>query len=246
MSKLHFFGFYAPKKRLRILPVSLIMCLLLGSVAVGVQAAAKLHPIYRIQTETKVAALTFDISWGDHTPRPVLDILKKNHIHATFFLSGPWAKDFPEIPAQIRDEGHEIASHGNRHIDYSNLSRDEIRQEISTASASIQAVTGITPGLIRMPNGDYNNQVIQAAQECHCQPVQWSVDSLDWMNPGIDNIVARVHEKIHPGAIILMHASDTCKQTTEALPLVLEDLKKQGYTFVTVSELLTMGNAQYQ
>ncbi len=239
-----FFGFYALKKGSRIFKMGLIAIVLIGLAGVGVQAATKLHPIYQIQTDTKVVALTFDISWGDHTPRPVLDILKEANVKATFFLSGPWVKDYPEIPCQIRDEGHEIASHGHRHIDYSNLSLDEIKQEIMKAHNNIKEVTGVEANLIRMPNGDYNNSVIQAAQECQYQAVQWSVDSLDWMNPGVENIVARVHEKIHPGAIILMHASDTCKQTTEALPQILDDLKSQGYTFVTVSELLTMGVAE--
>ena len=80
--------------------------------------------------------------------------------------------------------------------------------------------------------------MIKAAEECDYQVIQWSVDSLDWMNPGVNTIINRVSKKVHPGAIILMHASDTCKQTTEALPQVIKELRKQGYEFVTVSELL--------
>jgi polysaccharide deacetylase family sporulation protein PdaB len=205
-----------------------------------VQAAGNLKPVYQVKTDQKVIALTFDISWGDQTPYPVLDILQEQDITATFFLSGPWVKQYPDIPRRIQADGHEVASHGYRHINYSNLSKSEVKKEISAAHDNILEITGVTANLIRMPNGDYNNQVIQAAQELGYTPVQWSVDSLDWMNPGIDNIIDRVNKKVHPGAIILMHASDTCKQTTAALPTVIQNLQEQGYQFVTVSELITL------
>ena len=74
--------------------------------------------------------------------------------------------------------------------------------------------------------------------------IQWSLDSLDWMNPGANTIAERVIKRAKPGDIVLMHASDTCKQTTEALPVILKELKKQGYKFVTVSELLKKGEAK--
>ncbi len=236
-----FFGFYTSITKRRFWRTATVSVLLLALAALGVEAAAKLHPVYQIKTAEKVAALTFDISWGDNTPGPVLDILQQEKIPATFFLSGPWVRDFPDIPCRIRDDGHELASHGNRHIDYSNLSRDEICREIMKAHQSILDVTGVTTRLIRLPNGDYNNTVIQAARDCGYQAIQWSVDSLDWMNPGVENIVTRVREKLHPGAIILMHASDTCKETAEALPQVLAELKSQGYRLVTVSQLLEIG-----
>jgi peptidoglycan/xylan/chitin deacetylase (PgdA/CDA1 family) len=108
------------------------------------------------------------------------------------------------------------------------------------AHQNIREVTGINANLIRTPNGDYNDQVIEAAHECKYEAIQWSVDSLDWMNPGVNTITERVGKKVHPGAIILMHASDTCKQTTEALPQVIKNLKSQGYELVTVSELMKL------
>lgn len=109
------------------------------------------------------------------------------------------------------------------------------------AHYSINKVTGCNPSLIRTPNGDYDNQVITAAEECGYQVIQWGTDSLDWKNPGVEAIVTRVLNRAHDGDIILMHASDTCQQTAEALPRVLEGLKEKGYRFVTVSELLQMG-----
>lgn len=234
------FVFFQMKTGTKLVIISVLAVLLLTTSVLYVQASHKLKPIYQVETEKKVVALTFDISWGDKTPLPVIDILKANHIQSTFFLSGPWVKQYPEVPRRIKSDGHEIASHGYRHINLSNLSKNEIKEEIMKAHNNIKEATQTDANLIRTPNGDYNDQVIEAAHECKYDVIQWSVDSLDWMNPGVASITERVSKKVHPGAIILMHASDTCKQTVEALPLVIKDLKSQGYEFVTVSELMKL------
>jgi polysaccharide deacetylase family sporulation protein PdaB len=234
------FGFYEIRTRTKIALIAALVLILLTSSVVYVQAYHKLKPIYEVKTDKKVIALTFDISWGNNTPLPVIDILKNNGVKATFFLSGPWVKQYPDIPKRIKEDGHEIGSHGYRHINLSNLSKSEIKDEMSKAQNNIKEVTGVDVNLIRTPNGDFNDQVIEAAHECSYEVIQWGTDSLDWMNPGVNNIIDRVSKKVHPGDIILMHASDTCKQTTEALPVVIQNLKSQGYEFVTVSELLKM------
>ncbi|WP_003543992.1 polysaccharide deacetylase family sporulation protein PdaB [Desulfotomaculum nigrificans] len=207
----------------------------------SVTATAKKYAIYKVQTDKKVAALTFDISWGTRVPGPVLDILKKNKIKATFFISGPWAKKYPEFPKRIVAEGHEIASHGEEHVNLSQYAKEDVKKNIMTAHNKIKEVTGVAPNLIRTPNGDWNDMVISTAEELNYKVIQWSVDSLDWKKPGVEAIINRVLNKIHPGAIILMHASDTCLQTPDALPRVLQGLKQQGYQLVTVSELLKLG-----
>lgn len=201
----------------------------------------RLHAIYKVQTTEKVVALTFDISWGTNIPEPVIDILKKNKIKSTFFLSGPWVRKYPEITHRLVKEGHEIASHGYRHIDLNRTDISTIKKEISQAHEILTEVSGRAPNLIRVPNGAYDEKVLNVANEMGYQVIQWSVDSLDWKNPGTEKIINRVLKKIHPGAIILMHASDTCQQTIDALPSIIEGLKMQGYQFITVSELLTYG-----
>jgi len=204
------------------------------------------YPVYKVETNKKVVALTFDLSWGTNTYKPILKTLKAENIKATFFLSGPWAKTHPEIVQEIVKGGHEIGSHGHRHVNYTSLSPAEIKKEVKLAEDSIKDVSGITTTLIRLPNGDYNKEVIKTLREIDYTAVQWSVDSLDWKNPGEETIYNRVTTKIHPGAIILMHASDTCKQTGQVLPKVIKELKRQGYTFTTISKLLTLGPAAIQ
>ena len=239
-------GFWHLKAGTKLIIISILAALLMTTSVLYVQAYHKLKPVYQIETDKKVVALTFDISWGDKTPMPVIEILKANQVKSTFFLSGPWVKQYPEVPKRIKSDGHEIASHGYRHINLSNLSKNEIMEEIMKAHQSIKEVTETDANLIRTPNGDYNDHVIEAVHECNYEAIQWSVDSLDWMNPGVNTITERVSKKVHPGAIILMHASDTCKQTVEALPQVIKKLKSQGYEFVTVSELMKLQKQDQQ
>ena len=233
-----FFGFYQMPDKARLALISLAAFVILVSSVAYVQAYGKQKPIYEIKTDKKIVALTFDISWGNKTPMPVLEILKENDIQCTFFLSGPWVKQYPDIARQIKADGHEIGSHGYRHINLSNLGKTEIKEEVMKAHRNIKEVTEVEANLIRTPNGDYNDQVIEAINEVKYQAIQWGTDSLDWMNPGVATIIERVSQRAHPGDIILMHASDTCKQTPEALPTVIKNLKDQGYKFVLVSDLL--------
>jgi len=238
------FGFYQLHARAKAALIGILVMVLLGGSVLYVQAYHRLKPIYEVKTDKKVIALTFDISWGSNTPTPVLDILKDNDLHCTFFLSGPWVKQYPEIAKRVKEDGHEIGSHGYRHINLSNLSKSEIIDEVNKAHNNIKEVTGVEASLIRTPNGDYNDTVIQAIHEANYKAIQWSCDSLDWMNPGINTIIDRVSKKAKPGDIVLLHASDTCKQTADALPVLIKNLKEQGYQFVTVSQLLNELNNQ--
>lgn len=195
--------------------------------------------IYSVDTEKKLVALTFDISWGDKRPGPILEVLKeKNLDKATFFLSSPWSENHPEIVEQIMNQGFEIGSHGHKHVNYSTLPDEEIRKQISTAHRILSDLTGTNPNLIRMPNGDFDKRVLRIADELNYKVIQWDTDSLDWKNIGVENITNRVLTRAHPGDIILMHASDSCEQTHLALPHIIDGLREKGYEFVTVSELL--------
>ncbi|WAH37426.1 polysaccharide deacetylase family sporulation protein PdaB [Alicyclobacillus dauci] len=196
--------------------------------------------IYKVETDKKLVALTFDISWGNKVPEPVLEVLKKQQVKkATFFLSGPWTLRHPEIAKQIKDMGYEIGNHGNLHKDFSNYPDSWIREQVQLSEKSIHQVTGVKTKLIRTPNGDFNPRVIGCLNGMGYKVIQWNTDSLDWKNPGVQNIVTRVTKRVVPGDIILMHASDSSKQIVEALPQILDNLRKQGYQFVTVSELLS-------
>ncbi|SDF11527.1 polysaccharide deacetylase family sporulation protein PdaB [Sporomusa acidovorans] len=190
------------------------------------------------RTDQKVVALTFDHSWGNKFTPSILDTLQKNNIHSTFFIMGPWATKFPEVAKRIAQDGHEVASHGYRHENYGDMSPEWVKEDIMKAHEQIKEVTGVEPRLLRPPNGHYSQTSLKVTDELGYKTIIWNVDSLDWKNPGRDVIVARVMKRLKPGAIILMHASDTPVQTADALPILIDKIKAEGYSFVTVGELL--------
>jgi len=201
--------------------------------------------IYNVKTDQKKVALTFDISWGDQRTEPILDILEEKDVKkVTFFLSSPWAETHPEIVKRIVDLGFEIGSHGHKHVNYSNLTEPEIREQIQKADEILTKITGKKVKLLRTPNGDFDKRVLKIANDLGYTVIQWDTDSRDWMNPGVDQIINRVMKNVHPGDIILMHASDSCKQTHQALPIIIDRLRQEGYELVTVSELIANINIE--
>jgi polysaccharide deacetylase family sporulation protein PdaB len=195
--------------------------------------------IYSIPTEKKVVALTFDISWGEIHAEPILKKLQEKGVKkATFFLSSPWTKTHPDLVSKIVKSGYEIGSHGHKYTNYSELDEDEVRNQIQKAHSILTEVTGKSPTLLRLPNGDFNKQVLRVADDLGYKVIQWDTDSQDWKADSAQQIVEQVKTKAHPGDIILMHASDSVKYNEEALPQIIDILRDQGYEFVTVSELL--------
>lgn len=199
------------------------------------------HPIYAVETDEKVVALTFDISWGNRMAPKVLHILREFQIPCTFFLSGPWVTTHPELAIEIRENGHEIGSHGHAHVNFSQLSIGQVTDNVQSAHNSIRDTLGVEATLIRTPNGDFDDETILTLRGMGYKAIDWMVDSLDWKNPGTEVIIDRVLRRTGPGAIILMHASDSCRLTDAALPRIIQTLRAKGYRFVRISELLTMG-----
>jgi len=213
--------------------------------------SGKLKPIYSAAVTTPAIGLTFDISWGENTAEPILDILKQEGIHATFFLSSPWADKHQALVQRMVKEGHEIGSHGNRHIDLNTLGVPEIENEIKTAQQVLEKITGGTVRLIRAPNGAYNNKVISTTNKLGYRAIQWSVDSLDWKRPGANAIINNVLNGIKSGGgakagdIILFHASDSAPDTPAALPTVIQRLKSKGYLLMPVGQLLDQASSTW-
>ena len=207
---------------------------------------AERYALRDIVTSTKAIALTFDISWGTVMPGKVLAVLVHEHAPATFFLSGPWAKMHPEYVRRLVQDGFQVESHGWAHLNYSALSPAQVVDNITRAKQVLRALTTQPVTLMRPPNGDFDPKVIAAARSLGVTVVTWGTDSLDWMNPGINTIIRRVLRGAHPGDIVLLHASDTCRQTNLALPGIITTLRAEGYRLVTVGTLLKLGTPNYR
>ncbi|NLT47424.1 MAG: polysaccharide deacetylase family protein [Clostridiales bacterium] len=197
-------------------------------------------PIYSVGTEEKKVAISFDAAWGNSHTGPILDILDQYGIKTTFFLVKFWADKYPEDVKEISRRGHEVQNHSATHPDMTTLSVEQIREEIESAGAAIEALTGIRPNLFRPPFGAYNNRVIETLEEMGYKVIQWSVDSLDWKEISADQIVQRVLSRIEPGAIVLFH--NDAVYVEEYLPRILDALVAQGYEVVPISQLIFWEN----
>ncbi|MGC4378223.1 polysaccharide deacetylase family sporulation protein PdaB [Fictibacillus sp. Mic-4] len=201
--------------------------------------------IYKGEDKGNKIALTFDISWGEKRAIPILDVLKENGIkNCTFFISAAWAERHPEVVERIVKDGHEIGSLGYQFKNYTDWENGQIRRDILLSQEKIKKVSGKTTSLLRPPNGNFDKRVLKVAESLHHTIVHWSIDTKDWQNPGVQTIIKNATADIHPGDILLMHASDSVKQTERALPTIIDTLKKEGYSFVSVSELIANTKAQ--
>jgi len=193
--------------------------------------------IYRGSPNKMRVALTFDATYGDNQTTTLLDILRRNNIKATFFLSGIWLENFPELARSIVSEGHEIGSHTYTHPYLTQISIDEVRNQILKTERIIESVTGTTPYLFRPPFGEFNQEVLNTVAVLGYLTIMWTIDSLDWKNPGVQAIIDRVVNNIKPGAIVLMHQA--AGQTSQALQSIITQLRNKGYDFGTVTEVLS-------
>ena len=208
--------------------------------AVGAAATERQLPIYCVQTEEKVVALTFDAAWGNEDTQQLIDILGQYNVPATFFLVGDWVDHYPESVKALHDAGHEVMNHSNEHPHMSRLSAREITAEVNACNDKVETVTGVRPTLFRCPYGEYDDNVISAVRAMGMSAVQWDVDSLDWKEIPASEITRRVTTKVQPGSIVLFHNAGL--HTPEALPGIIEYLQKEGYTIVPVSEILLTGD----
>ena len=202
-------------------------------------AGTGLRPVYRVDRNERVIALTFDAAWDDETTDAVLEILDAAGVRATFFFVGTFAQKYPETVVKIHNRGHEVANHSMTHKDPTSLSDEELFLEISACGEVLTSLTGVVPTLYRAPSGAWEERTVETARSLGYTTVQWSADSVDWRDPEPDVIVRRIEKNACPGGILLFHLGK--ENTVKALPTILRDLMSDGYTFVTVSDLLLDG-----
>ncbi|WP_051215276.1 polysaccharide deacetylase family protein [Granulicoccus phenolivorans] len=184
----------------------------------------------------KCVALTFDDGPGPYTQR-LLNTLTSKGARATFFTQGAGLRNYPGVARQIvNTPGMEIANHTLTHPSLPGLSESQIRQEIAGNHDLIQSTTGARSTLFRPPYGARNSTVDRIAGESGEAVILWSVDTLDWQSRNAAAVRAVVNRDTRNGSIVLMH--DIHSTTVDAVPGIVDDLQGQGYTLVTVSELL--------
>lgn len=209
-----------------------------GAATVSNSVGGRELPIYCVETDKPQIALTFDAAWGNEDTKQIMEVLRKNDVKVTFFMTGGWVENYPDDVKMILAEGHDLGNHSENHKNMSQISDSEIKEEVMKVHEKVKALTGYEMFLFRPPYGDYDNHVIKGVRACGYYPIQWDVDSLDWKDYGVDSIIDTVcnHKHLGNGSIILCH--NGAKYTAQALDTLITTLKDKGYEFVPLSQLI--------
>jgi peptidoglycan-N-acetylglucosamine deacetylase len=183
-------------------------------------------------------ALTFDDGPGPYTPG-VLDMLEHLHVRATFFAIGMMERYFSASTVREIQDGDVVGDHTQTHPKMALLSAHDQREQLFEQLVRIEVLGGTRPTLFRPPYGSFNAVTMHELHALHMLMVLWSVDTGDYLQPGVEQIVTRALAGAHPGAILLMHdGGGDRSQTIAALPIIVDKLRARGFDLVTVPQLL--------
>lgn len=215
-----------------------------GKVENTIANEGKKLPIYRVLTEEKKIALTFDVNWAKNEYiYDILDVLNENNAKATFFIMGGWVNysdENREKLMKINKYGHSIGNHSYIHPSFTKISHERMVDEIKKTEDIIYAATGNKIKLFRFPSGDYNEDALDYVRSLGYECIQWDVDSIDYKESGAEIEFNRVIKNIKPGSIVLFH--NNAKYTPENLKKIITNLTDEGYEFVTVNQLIYDNN----
>ena len=209
---------------------------LLAQHQAALKRGLKYHILMRGDPFRREIALTFDD--GPHpqyTPQ-IISILASSEVKATFFIVGELAEKYPALVRAEAAAGHEIANHTYDHVNLTKIPSEDAAVEIEACSDVLQSITGKRPTMFRPPGGDYNDEVAMIGESLKYTMALWTDNAGDWDSPGKVAIEDRVLENVSPGGIILMH--DGIEQTIKALPIIIRILKREGYRFVTLDQMM--------
>jgi peptidoglycan/xylan/chitin deacetylase (PgdA/CDA1 family) len=172
----------------------------------------------------------------------VLEILAAENVKATFFMMGMLVQRSPSLAKRVVAEGHLVANHTQGHRLLGHATPAQVVYEMATGEATIRRYTGVEPTWFRAPGGTVTPAVKQQAKAIGERIAGWTLDTMDWKKPPAYQIVKRVVGNVKPGAIVLMHdGGGDRKQTIDALPNTIRQLKAMGYTFVTLDQMYPLG-----
>lgn len=222
------------------------LAMLTASYALGEHMGAAVTRPASVVTQApiteKAVALTFDDGPTPKWTPQILAVLNAAHVKATFFVIGGQARKYSTLVAQEVKDGMEIANHGALHKRLVHRDATFIRTEVETAATDIMAAGAPKPRYYRMPAGVYDSTALQVLGQLGYTVIGWSVDPQDWRHRWTaDQMLGIVKHQVGPGAIIIFHdGTNSSSATVEAVKMVIQTLKQQGYHFVTVRRLLAM------
>jgi peptidoglycan/xylan/chitin deacetylase (PgdA/CDA1 family) len=192
-----------------------------------------LCPVVRAEEREKCVALTFDDGPSGRFTRRLLEGLAQRDVKATFLLCGYRLRDYPAVAQAIYDAGHEIGLHGYSHKDMGKMNQADAAREIADTKALLPK--GCRPVFLRPPGGSGGPGVSKAAEDAGLALLGWTVDPRDWCNRDAAAVETAVVTSVRGGDIILLH--DMSDSSVDAALAIVDKLQRQGFRFVTVSEL---------
>lgn len=204
--------------------------------------------ITKIETDKKIIALTFDAGANADGVEKTLEILEKENIKGTFFLTGKFIEKYPDKVQMIINSEGDIGNHSYSHPHFTQISDSEIVNELEKTEKAMEKFDLKLKPFFRFPYGDRNSESRKVINNKNYIDIRWTIDSLGWKGTsgGItkESIENRVISKTSSGAIIMMHLGsnpdDKSHLDSDALPEIIKKLKEQGYEFVTLMELFNL------
>lgn len=194
------------------------------------------HPVYRGNPNKPMVAFMINVAWGNEYIVPMLDILDKNKVKATFFFDGSWLKKNSDLALEIQKRGHQIENHAYSHPNMSQLEATRARLEISKTKDLLKEKLGVENRWFAPPSGDFNDKTVALAAEQGLKTVLWTLDTVDWMKPPAASIVSKISKKVEPGSLILMHPTASSR---DALQGMIDAIRSKGLVLGTVEETLS-------
>ncbi len=194
-----------------------------------------------VDVNAPMIALTFDDGPSEKATERILQVLRDNYSHATFFVVGKQSDKYPELIQSIASSGCEIGNHTYDHKNLTDLNAEEIGQQIDDVSRSVKSACGSDPTVIRPPYGAYDDEVMSLLDK---PVILWDLDTEDWSSRNAQTVCDKVMAEVKDGDIVLMH--DIYESTAEAVELLVPKLKQKGYQVVSVSELANYKGKQLE
>lgn len=204
------------------------------------QLLDKYGAYYADDSGEKNVYLTFDNGYEQGYTGKILDTLKKENVPATFFVTGYYVESKPDLIKRMVNEGHIIGNHSYHHPDFSIISKKTMKKELETLEDAVAEISDQKHmKYLRPPQGTFNEQTLEWANELGYIHIFWSLAFTDWntsKQKGEKHAYEQVMKQIHPGAIALLHTVSS--DNAEALPRIINELKEKGYTFKSLDDLV--------
>lgn len=195
---------------------------------------------YADDSGEKVLYLTFDNGYEEGYTDEVLNVLQKQKVPATFFLTGHYVKSQPDLVKRMVDEGHIIGNHSYHHPDFTVVSKETMKEELEMLEQAVSEVSSQKEiKYLRPPKGLFSEKTLEWSNELGYMHIFWSLAFTDWNTSeqkGWEYAYENIMKQMHPGAIILLHT--VSEDNAKALDKIITELKEQGYTFKSLDHLV--------